>query len=252
MYKCQKRIMLWILIMLTLTVSTNVYAQIVNQRHLDYIGGPWIYTSVPCGNLDCEHIDSLNIDFLSRYTDKKATEINFAKGNSKPEEILFLGGRLTWHSGFLGGRGEIFTDNVGDLVGSVNLNPEGYSNAVFYGLIVLKTNAASESIMQLGYSAYAKVWLNGEVVYESENRMWHDASEMKKRFSVPIKKGKNLLMTKVVEGIGWNLFTNIHTNFTVSYRMKDGKIFHDEILSVEPSDSTVSTRWASLKRENRF
>ncbi|MYF99943.1 hypothetical protein F4212_12560 [Candidatus Poribacteria bacterium] len=153
---------------------------------------------------------------------------------------------------FFGGRHHIFTDNVGDLVDGAELNPQGYSNAVFYGIIVLNVNKSSDVLMQLGYSAYAKVWLNGEVVYESEDRMWDEPADMIQRFSVPVKKGKNLLMTKVVEGIGWNLFVNIHTNFTVSYRMRNGKIIHDDILPVEPSTSTISTRWASLKKGDRF
>ena len=69
---------------------------------------------------------------------------------------------------------------------------------------------------------------------------------------MPVKKGKNLLMAKVIEGIGWNLFVNIGTNFKVSYRIRNGRIVFDDILPVEPSTSTVSTRWASLKKGNRF
>ncbi len=99
---------------------------------------------------------------------------------------------------------------------------------------------------------YAKVWLNGEVVYESEEQMFDEAEDMAQRFSVRVHKGKNLLMAKVVEGIDWNLFININTNFTVSYRMRNGKIIIDEILPVEPSTSTISTRWASLKKGDHF
>ena len=252
MYKFQVRLVIGMILMLTYMIPTTGLAQLGNQRNPDYIGGPWIYTAVPCDNINCENMDSLNIDFLSRHTDKKVAEINFAKGKSQPTEILFLGGRLSWYAGFLGGRHNIFTDNVGDLVDGAELNPSGYSNAVFYGIIVLNVNKSSDVLMQLGYSAYAKVWLNGEIVYESEKRMWDEPSDMTQRFSVPVKKGKNLLMAKVVEGIGWNLFVNIHTNFTVSYRMRNGKIIHDDILPVEPSTSTISTRWASLKKGDRF
>ena len=178
MHVVKARLVIGIILILTYMIPTAVLAQLGNQRNPDYIGGPWIYTAVPCEKLDCEDVQNLKIDFLSRYTDQKVAEINFAKGKSKPEEILFLGGRLTWHTGFLGGRHHIFTDNVGDLVDGVELNPVGHSNAVFYGLIVLNVDRASKPMMHLGYSAYAKVWLNGEVVYESEKRMWDEASEM--------------------------------------------------------------------------
>lgn len=252
MHVCQKRIFFSIILMLTLSVSTSVLAQLGNQGNLDYIGGPWIYTSVPCNLPDCDNIDTLNIDFLSRYTDKRVAEINFAKGKSKPKEVLFLGGRLAWHAGFLGGRHDIFTDNIGHLVDGVGLDIAGNNNDVFYGIIVLNVNKSSEAIMQLGYNDYAKIWLNGEVVYESEEQMFDEAEDMVQRFSVRVHKGKNLLMAKVVEGIDWNLFININTNFTVSYRMRNGKIIIDEILPVESSASTVSTRWASIKKGDRF
>ncbi len=252
MYNLKRHLVVGMIFLLTYMMPITVRAQLGDQQNLDYIGGPWIYTAVPCDLFDCQQIESLNIDFLSRYTDKKIAEINFAKGKSKPEEILFLGGRLTWFSGFLTGRGENLTDNVGDLVGGVKKNPDGYSNAVFYGLIVLDVNKTSKATMQLGYSAYTKLWLNAEVVYESEERNWDEPADMALRFSVPVKKGKNLLMAKVVEGITWNLFVNINTNFTVSYRMKDGKIVIHGSLPVEPSTSTISTRWAAIKKGDRF
>ncbi len=240
------------ILLLTYMIPTTVFAQFGVQRNPDYIGGPWIYTALPCDKVNCDDAQILDIDFLSRYSDKKVAERNIAQGKSKPQEILFLGGRLTWHTGFLGGRHHIFTDNVGDLVDGVELNPAGYSNAVFYGLIVLNVDKASKAMMHLGYNAYAKVWLNGEVVYKSERKMWDEAPEMTQRFLVPVKKGKNLLMAKVIEGIGWNLFVNIKTNFKISYRIRNGIIVLDDILSVEPSASTVSTRWASLKKGSRF
>ncbi|MCY4401197.1 MAG: hypothetical protein OXD54_01315 [Candidatus Poribacteria bacterium] len=253
MYKFQVRLIVGMIFVLTCMISTTVLAQLGNQRNPDYIGGPWIYTTVPCDNIDCENINSLNLDFLSRYTDRKVAEINFAKGKSQPEEILFLGGRLSWHAGFLGGRGNIFTDNVGDLVEGAELDHSGDYNDVFYGIIVLNVNKSSDVLMQLGYSAYAKVWLNGEVVYDSDKQMWSfEAADMPQRFSAPVKRGKNLLMIKVVEGIGYNLFVNLHTNFTVSYRMRNGKIIHDDILSVDPSATSISTRWASIKQGDNY
>ena len=113
-----------ILMVLLFYVSNAVHAQIGLQRNPDYIGGPWVYTSIPCGK-KCDHVDFLNIDFLSKYTDGTVIERNFAEGKKKPEEILFLGGRLTWHIGFLGGRHNIFTDNIGDLVDGMELNRGG-------------------------------------------------------------------------------------------------------------------------------
>lgn len=252
MHVVKARLVIGMILMLTYMIPTTVLAQLGVQRNPDYIGGPWIYTAIACDNLNCDDAQILDIDFLSRYTDKKVAERNIAQGKSKPEEILFLGGRLAWHTGFLGGRHHIFTDNIGDLVDGVELNPAGYSNAVFYGLIVLNVDRASKAMMHLGYRAYAKIWINGEVVYKSEKRMWGEAAEMSQRFLVPVKKGKNLLMAKVIEGIGWNLFVNIKTNFKVSYRIRNGRIVFDDILPVEPSTSTVSTRWASLKKGSRF
>lgn len=228
-------------------------AQFGNQENPDYIGGPWVYTAVPCGNNQCDNVDFLNIDFLSKYTEGHVVERNFAEGKSRPEEFSFLGGRLTWHIGFLGGRHHVFTDNIGDLVHGVWLNPGGFSNAVFYGLIVLNVNKRSEVMMHLGYRDYAKIWIDGEVVYTSEQRMWEgEAADMPKRISVPLERGKNLIMAKVIEGIAWNLFVNFRTNFKVSYQIRNGIIVIDDILPVEPSATSISTRWGSIKKERRF
>lgn len=154
---------------------------------------------------------------------------------------------------FSGGRDDIFTDNVGELADGVELNHTGNYNDVFYGIIVLNVNRSSDAIMQLGYSAYAKVWLNGETVYETEDEFGHhEAEDMPHRILVSVNKGKNLLMVKVVEGIAWNLFVNIHTNFTVTYRMRNGKIIHDDTLSVDPSATSISTRWASIKQGDNY
>lgn len=249
---CTKHVLiLRVMLILTCLVTTTVYGQAgIAQPNPDYIGGPWVYTAVPCGRIDCEDIEALKIDFLSEYTDERVAENDFAQGKLKQREVLFVGGHLRWYGGFLGGRREIFTENVDDLVGGVKLNPKGFSNAVFYGLIVLNVDTASQVIMPLGYSAYAKVWLNGKVVYTSKEEMRNEAPEMPQRPSVLLRKGKNLLMAKVIEGIGWNLFVNFETNFRISYRIKDGKIVFDNILPVEPSASNVSTRWASLKERH--
>ena len=241
-----------ILLMLLCYVSNTVQAQIGIQRNPDYIGGPWVYTSIPCGINKCDHVDFINIDLLSKYTDGTVIERNFAEGKAQPEDILFLGGRLAWHIGFLGGRHNVFTENIGDLVDGVELNPGGHSNAVFYGLIVINVNKTSEVMMHLGYSAYAKIWINGEVAYTSEKRMWEEAADMTERISVHLKRGKNLIMAKVLEGIGWNLFVNFRTNYKISYQIKNGVIVVDDILPVEPSETSISTRWASLKKESRF
>ena len=239
-----------ILLLMYMSISP-VFAQVGIQRNPDYIGGPWVYTAVPCDLNECAHEDILKVDFLSDYTDELVLERNIAKGNSKPTEVLFLGGRLTWYTGFLAGRHIIFTDNIGTLVDGVELNPAGYSNAIFYGLIVINVNKKTETIMHLGYSAYAKIWINGEVVYNSEKRMWDEAAEMTQRVSVPLKQGKNLIMAKVIEGIGWNLFINFNTNYTVSYRIRNGRIVADEYLPVEPSSSSITTSWATLKKSSR-
>ena len=75
---------------------------------------------------------------------------------------------------------------------------------------------------------------------------------MTQRFVVPLKRGKNLLAAKVIEGIGWNLFVGVNWNFRVSYQIKNGKIIPDDSLPVEPLPSTLSTRWASLKMDSHL
>jgi hypothetical protein len=230
---------------LTCLITTTALAQ---GQKLDYIGGPWLYAAIPCDGIPCDDVGALKTDFLSRFTGKLVLENEIAQRKVKPKDILFLGGRLTWQTGFLGGREPIFTDNIGNLIAGADLNPAGYSNAVFYGLIVLEVDKKSSGArVHLGYDAYAKIWLNGEVIYESEQRKWNEAADMTESFVVPLKRGKNILAAKVIEGIGWNLFVNINANFTVSYRIRNGKIVPDDSLPVEPSPSTVVTRWASLK-----
>ena len=235
--------------MLSCLMTTTALAQ---GQKLDYIGGPWLYASVPCDGIVCDDVRALKTDFLSRFTGKLVLENEIAQGKVKPKDILFLGGRLTWQTGFLGGQEPIFTDNIGNLVDGVDLNPAGYSNAVFYGLIVLEVDKKfSGAMMHLGYDAYTKLWLNGEVIYESEQRNWDEAENMSERFVVSLKRGKNLLVAKVIEGIGWNLFVSINANFKVSYRMRNGKIVPDDSLPVAPLPSTVATCWASLKMGSR-
>ena len=236
--------------LLTCLITTTALAQ---GQKLDYIGGPWLYAAIPCDGILCNDVVALETDFLSRFTGKRVLENEIAQGKVKPKDILFLGGRLTWQTGFLGGREPIFTDNIGTLVAGADLNPAGYSNAVFYGLIVLEVDKKfSGAMVTLGYDAYAKIWLNGEVIYESEQRKWDEAADMEQHFVVPLKRGKNLLAAKVIEGIGWNLFVGINANFKISYRIKNGKIMPDDSLPVEPLPSTVSTHWATLKMEDHL
>lgn len=239
-----------LILMFTCLITTTALAQ---GKNLDYIGGPWLYAAIPCDGILCDDVRALETDFLSRFTGKRVLENEIAQGKVKPKDILFLGGRLTWHTGFLGGREPIFTDNIGTLVDGADLNPAGYSNAVFYGLIVLDVDKKlSGARVHLGYDAYAKIWLNGEVIYESEQRKWDEAEDMTTSFVIPLARGKNILAAKVIEGIGWNLFVNINADFKVSYRIRNGKIVPDNSLPVEPSPSTVVTRWASLKTGNHL
>lgn len=245
----QKYLAIGMILVATCLMTTTALAQ---GQNLDYIGGPWFYASIPCDGIPCDDVRALETDFLSRFTGKRVFEEAIVQGKAKPENILFLGGRLTWQTGFLGGQEPIFTDNIGNLVDGTDLNPAGYSNAVFYGLIVLEVDKKFSGVMMhLGYDAYAKLWLNGEAIYESEQRNWGEAEDMSERFLVPLKRGKNLLAAKIIEGIGWNLFVGIKANFKVSYRIRNGKIIPDNSLPVEPLPSTVTTRWASLKTENR-
>ena len=245
----QARIATVIILMFTCLLTHTAFGQ---RQKPDYIGGPWLYAAVPCDGVLCEDVRALETDFLARFTGRLVAENEIAQAEAKPKDILFLGGRLTWQTGFLGGKGLLFTDNVGNLVESADLNPAGYSNAVFYGLIVLDADKPSSVMMHLGYSAFAKIWINGEVVYKSENRNWLNAEEMQANFLVSLQRGKNLLMAKVIEGIGWNLFVGFNANFRVSYRIKNGQIVPDDSLPVEPLASTVSTRWASLKMGSRL
>lgn len=246
----QISLVIGLILIFTCLITTTARAQ---GKNLDYIGGPWLYSAIPCDGILCDDVRALETDFLSRFTGKRVLENEIAQGKVKPKDILFLGGRLTWQTGFLGGREPIFTDNIGTLVDGADLNPAGYSNAVFYGLIVLDVDKKSSGArVHLGYDAYAKIWLNGEVIYESERRNWGEAEDMTTSFVVPLKRGKNILAAKVIEGIGWNLFVNINANFEVSYRIRNGKIVPDESLPVEPSPSTVVTRWASLKTGNHL
>ena len=244
----QAYLVIGVMLILTCLITTPRLAQ---GQNLDYIGGPWLYAAIPCDGILCEDVRALETDFLSRFTGKLVWENAIVQGKMKPKDILFLGGRLTWQTGFLGGREPIFTDNIGTLVDGADLNPAGYSNAVFYGLIVLEVDKKSAGArVHLGYDAYAKLWLNSEVIYESEQRNWDEAEDMTTNFVVPLKRGKNLLAVKVIEGIGWNLFVGINANFKISYRLRGGKIILDDSLPVEPLPSTIATRWASLKMEN--
>ena len=246
----QTHLAIGITFVLTCLMTTTAFAQ---GKNLDYIGGPWLYTAIPCDGIPCDDVHALETDFLSRFTGKLVLENEIAQGKVKPKDILFLGGRLTWQTGFLGGREPIFTDNIGTHVDGADLNPAGYSNAVFYGLIVLEVDKKSSGArVHLGYEAYAKIWLNGEVIYKSEERKWDEAEDMMESFVVPLERGKNILAVKVVEGIGWNLFVNINSNFKISYRIRNGKIVPDDSLPVEPSPSTVVTCWASLKTGNHL
>ena len=247
MYVSQARLTIGITLMLSCLMTTTVLAQVPGGQKPDYIGGPWLYTAVPCAGTPCDQAHALEIDFLSQFTNRLVSENEIIQGEAKPKEILFLGGRLEWHAGFLGGKRIIISDNIGTLVDGVELNPAGFSNAVFYGLIILESDKSVNTTMHIGYSAIAKVWLNGEVVYESEGRMWEDAENMSENFLVRLKRGKNLLIAKVGEGIVWNLFAGINANFRISYRIENGKIVPDDSLPIEPLASTVSTRWASLK-----
>ena len=89
-------------------------------------------------------------------------------------------------------------NTIGFATGDVNYH-------VAYGSIALDVPHEQETRMYVGSDDAVKVWLNGNLVYH--NPIFRGASNYQESFPITLKKGENILLVAVYEGVGkWSGF----------------------------------------------
>lgn len=143
--------------------------------------------------------------------------------------------RTGYHHDFLGGEADFRLRSVDTLElpggatagvqriqarkdGRVQLNPlfEKNDMAVAYAYCLVESDRDQEVILGFGSDDSAKVWLNGELVYE----IWvprRGTREDEEMVRIQLREGLNPLLVKVEEQThGWNFHLNLYTDKTLA------------------------------------
>ena len=165
--------------------------------------GPWLWVIAPTSLnnvwLGGAAATISGIDFLSRKSDGAVTEQKIAAEGAIISESV---GNGVWTLGSLPPKG---TDNINEMLISIDLADTNISNHVAYGSILLNSPQEQDTLMFAGSDDAVKVWLNGEIVHEKfVDRGAYDYQDV---FRTTLKEGNNVLLVAVYEGGGgWSGF----------------------------------------------
>ena len=171
------------------------------------IEGPWLWVTVPGERLDS------NTDLLAEASDGTLTEEQVATHGVIQGTPV---GDNRWTHGKIAPFGETNILEMLDEIGSqVNTNNK---NRIIYGSVILDSPRQQHTNMFFGCGDRTKIWLNGELVYQS--LIWRRAGNYHDFFSATLKQGANVLLVVIDDaaGFGWSGFFGFQegTAYTVS------------------------------------
>ena len=188
---------------------------------LDKITGAWLWMIAPTEDYR-GGVESIDVDSLAAASDEVVTEADIAVNGAKQGDAV---GDYVWRLGEIAADGG---NNVNDLVNRVGFVDGGdpattaddidFNHHSSYALITLESATDQSDVTMLAGSNDAiKIWLNGEVVYNSNINFTNWAStDFEFPFKVDLKAGDNLLLVKVSEYTGdWSMFVGIDAEVTV-------------------------------------
>ena len=158
------------------------------------IEGPWLWVTVPGEVLDS------NTDLLAAVSRSSITEQQAATNGVSQGKLV---GNNRWTQGKIAPSGDMNINNMLEEIGS-QANKDN-TNQIIYGSIILDSPREQNTNLFFGCGGRVKIWLNGELVYQS--LIWRSRSGQAFNyhdfFPVTLKQGPNVLLVAIDGGRGW-------------------------------------------------
>ncbi len=191
------------------------------------IEGPWLWVTVPGKRLDS------NTDLLAEASADTITEQEVATNGVVQGKSV---GNNLWTQGKIAPSSETNIVDMLDEIGS-KTNRDN-NNHIIYGSIILDSPREQDTNMFFGWGDRGKIWLNGELMYQS--LIWRRAWNYHDFFRVTLKQGRNVLLVVIddaEEGYGWSGFFGFeegteYTVSTVSTKASVGYVFSEPVIHV--------------------
>ena len=192
------------------------------------IEGPWLWVTVPGERLDS------NTDLLAEASAGTITEQQVATNGVIQGKSV---GKNLWTQGKIAPSGETNIIDMLDEIGSETNSSN--NNHIIYGSIILDSPREQNTNMFFGCGDRVKIWLNGELVYQS--LIWRRAGNYHDFFPVTLKQGTNVLLVVIDDwehSYGWSGFFGFeegteYTVSTVSTKARVGYVFSKPAIHVD-------------------
>ena len=192
------------------------------------IEGPWLWVTVPGERLD------RNTDLLAEASADTITEQEVATNGVVQGKSV---GNNLWTQGKIAPSSETNIVDMLDEIGS-KTNRDN-NNHIIYGSIILDSPREQDTNMFFGCGDRVKIWLNGELIYQS--LIWRRAWNYHDFFRVTLKQGRNVLLVVIDDAkegyYGWSGFFGFeegteYTVSTVSTKASVGYVFSEPVIHV--------------------
>ena len=192
------------------------------------IEGPWLWVTVPGERLDS------NTDLLAEASADTITEQEVATNGVVQGKSV---GNNLWTQGKIAPSSETNIVDMLDEIGS-KTNRDN-NNHIIYGSIILDSPREQDTNMFFGCGDRVKIWLNGELIYQS--LIWRRAWNYHDFFRVTLKQGRNVLLVVIDDAkegyYGWSGFFGFeegteYTVSTVSTKASVGYVFSEPVIHV--------------------
>ena len=191
------------------------------------IEGPWLWVTVPGERLDS------NTDLLAAASEGTITEQQAATNGVIQGKSV---GNNLWTQGKIAPSSETNIVDMLDEIGS-KTNRDN-NNHIIYGSIILDSPRQQDTNMFFGCGDRVKIWLNGELMYQS--LIWRRAWNYHDFFRATLKQGRNVLLVVIddaEEGYGWSGFFGFeegteYTVSTASTKASVGYVFSEPVIHV--------------------
>ena len=160
------------------------------------ITGPWLWVLFP----DAGFESFRSADLLARASNGDVTERDIATNGATAGDSV---GDGIWAPHKIASGG---WRNVSEVLEALGTPASNDKENVAYGSITLNSPREQETKMFAGSGANHKIWLNGELVNESQG--WRE--DYQEFFPVTLKQGKNVLLVSIHN---WNHHLNGHFGF---------------------------------------
>lgn len=197
------------------------------------ITGPWLWVTVPTGEVSGAAAAASGTDFLNQASGGTVTEETIATHGAKRYDPV---GNKRWTAGRLSRSGG---NNINELVNDIGLGLDNVDHHVAYGSILLNSPREQRTTMFVGSSDAVKVWLNGALLHT--NAIDRDANDYQDTFSIMLVAGDNVLLVAVYEKEGWwSGFFGLHPDTEYEERLPGYQNQIDERREDVNGDGKVS------------